>query len=121
MVQYSNTNLYKSKCNCIHDTQIGVIEDELNKQFHDPGASTDVDVDYYHIPMICEVNYGPLGRGTVSLFSNLDTFKKSVCNIRDHVNPVHKQHCQIALAFYKTQKEKRFEASHCAFEQFHVW
>ena len=68
MVQYSNTNLYKSKCNCIHDTQIGVTEDELrlikvpNKQFRDPGAATDVDVDYYHIPMICEVNYGPLGR-----------------------------------------------------------
>ena len=68
--------------------------------------------------MICEVNYGPLGRGTVSLFSNLDTFNKSVCNIRDHVNPVDKQHCQIALAFYKTRKENRFEASHCAFEQF---
>jgi hypothetical protein len=68
--------------------------------------------------MICEVNYGPLGRGTVSLFSNLDTFKKSVCNIRDQVNPVDKQHCQVALAFYKTRKEKRFEASHCAFEQF---
>ena len=64
------------------------------------------------------MNYGPLGRGTFSLFSNLDTFKKSVCNICDHVNPVHKQHCQITLAFYKTRKGKRFEETHCAFEVF---
>ena len=120
----STTSPFGSKCNCIHEHPIGVSENELrlvkvpNKQFRDPGASTDVDVDYFRIPIICEVNYGPLGRGTFSLFSNLDTFRKSVCNIRDQGNAVDKQRCQVALAFYKTRQEKRFEASHCAFEQF---
>jgi len=120
----STTSPFGSKCNCIHEHLIGVSEDELrlvkvpNKQFRVPGASTDVDVDYFRIPIICEVNYGPLGRGTFSLFSNFHTFRKSVCNICDHINAVDKQRCQVALAFYKTRKEKKFEASHCAFKQF---
>jgi len=120
---------YGSKCNCIHDERIAVKEDELqlvkvqNKQFRDSDAMTDVDVDYFRISRLCEGNYGPLGRGTFSLFSTFDKFKDTVCNIRENQSTgclTEKQRLHIAVAFYKFRKFEnfKFKASHCVYGAF---
>jgi hypothetical protein len=77
---------YGEKCNGIHDPRLAFLtaeEEKLKKiksiQFCAAHATTDVNVDYLRISKIAEVNYGPFGRDTASMFASFEAFKDYVC------------------------------------------